>query len=168
LEAERRAVLQTSAEAVMQKVRHLLTLKGMGTNRAWGVGMACVGWRAFRNGKEVGARRGLTPTPYASGNTADARGSANAGNSHVRAMASEMAWGGLRLQPARALTPWDQQRFGHGSSRLRRIGIVALARKRLMALWRLVEAGGLLDGAALKAAVQISRPRRYRGETGLG
>jgi transposase len=70
-------------------------------------------------------------------------------------MAIEMAWGWLRFQPESALTQWYQQRFGHGSSRLRRIGIVALARKLLMALWRFVEAGVLPDGAALKAAVHL-------------
>jgi transposase len=75
-------------------------------------------------------------------------------------MAIEMAWGGLRFQPASALTQGDQQRFGHGSSRLRRLGIVALARKRLMAWWRLVETGVLPDGAALKAAVTSEQPRR--------
>jgi transposase len=67
-------------------------------------------------------------------------------------MAIEMAWGWLRFQPDSALTQWSQQRFGHGSSRLRRIGMVALARKLLIALWRFVETGVLPDGTALKAA----------------
>jgi transposase len=155
LEAERRALMQTAEEAVVQEVRQLLTLKGMGTNSAWAFVTEVFGWRAFRNGKEVGALSGVTPTPYASGNTADARGLATAGNDHLRAMAIEIAWGWLRSQPARALTPWDQQRCGHGSSRLRRIGIVAPARKLLIALWRLVETGVLPDGAALKAVVRL-------------
>jgi transposase len=155
LEAERRALLQTSEDAVMKKVRQLLTLKGIGTNSAWVFVMECFGWRAFRHGKEVGALSGLAPTPYASGNTAYERGIAKAGNYHVRAMAIEIAWGWLRFQPGSALTQWYQRRFGHGSSRLRRIGIVALARKLLIALWRFVEAGVLPDGAALKAAVPI-------------
>jgi transposase len=155
LEGERRALLQTSADAVMNKVRQLLILKGIGTNSAWVFVMEFFGWRTFRNSKEVGALSGLTPTPYASGNTAYERGIAKAGNYHIRAMAIEMAWGWLRFQPASALTQWYQRRFGHGSSRLRRIGIVALARKLLMALWRFVEAGVLPDGAALKAAVHI-------------
>jgi transposase len=111
--------------------------------------------RTFRHSQEVGALRGVTPTPYASGNTASERGIAQAGHDHIRAMAIEIAWGWLRFQPARALTPWYQRRFGHGSSRLRRIGIVALARKLLMALWRFVAAGVLPDGAALKAAVHL-------------
>jgi transposase len=155
LEAERRAWLQTSAEAVMQQVRRRLTLQGIGMNSAGGFVMEGFGWRAFRNGQEVGALSGLTPTPDARGHTAYERGIVKAGNYHVRAMASEMAWGWRRFQPASALTPWYQQRFGHGSSRLRRIGSVALARKRLIALWRFVEAGVLPDGAALKAAVQL-------------
>jgi transposase len=155
LEAERRALRQTGEDAAMEKVRPLLTLKGMGTNSAGVFGMEFFGWRAFRNGKEVGALSGLTPTPYASGHTAYERGIAKAGNDHIRAMAMEIAWGWLRFQPASALTQWYQQRFGHGSSRLRRIGIVALARQLLMALWRFVETGVLPDGPALKAAVRL-------------
>jgi transposase len=155
LEAERRAVIQTAADAVTKKVQQLLTLKGIGTNSAWVFVMEFFGWRAFRNGKEVGALSGLTPTPSASGTTAYERGIAKAGNSHIRALAIEIAWGWLRLQPESALTQWYQQRFGHGSSRLRRLGIVALARKLLIALWRFVETGVLPDGAALKATVRI-------------
>jgi transposase len=153
VEAERRALMQTAEAASMKTVRQLLTLNGIGTKRAWGLVMACFGWRAFHTGQAVGARSGVTPPPDASGNTADARGIAKAGNSHGRAMALELAWGWRRFQPASALTPWSQQRVGHGSRRLRRIGMVALARKRLMAWWRCVAAGGLPDGAALKAAV---------------
>jgi transposase len=154
LEAERRALLRSAKDAVMKKVQQLLTLNGIGTNSAWLLVMEFFGWRAFRNGKEVGALSGLTPTPYASGNTAYERGIAKAGNYHVRALAIEIAWGWVRFQPESALTQWYQQRFSHGSSLLRRIGIVALARKLLIALWRFVETGVLPDGAALKAAVR--------------
>jgi transposase len=63
LEAERRALMQTAEDASMKTVRHLLTVKGMGTTRAWLFVMACFGWRAFPNGKAVGALRGVTPTP---------------------------------------------------------------------------------------------------------
>lgn len=155
LEAERRALIQTAEDAVTKKVQQLLTLKGIGVNSAWVFVMEFFGWRAFRNGKEVGALSGLTPTPYASGTTAYERGIAKAGNAHIRTMAIEIAWGWLRFQPDSALTQWYQQRFGHGSSRLRRLGIVALARKLLIALWRFVETGLLPDGAALKAAVHL-------------
>jgi len=152
LEAERRAGLQTAEDAVTQKVQQLLMLKGIGINSAWLFVMEFFGWRALRNRKEVGALSGLTPTPYASGNTAYEQGIAKAGNAHIRTMAIEIAWGWLRFQPQSALTQWYQQRFGHGSSRLRRIGIVAVARKLLMALWRFVETGVVPDGAILKAA----------------
>jgi transposase len=169
LEAERRALMQTAEDAVLHNVRHLLTLKGIGTNRAWVFVMECFGGRAFRTGKEVGALSGLTPTPYASGHTADERGIAQAGNYHIRAMALEMAWGWLRFQPASALTQWSPQRFGHGSRRLRRRGIVALARTLLMALGRFVETGVLPDGTALNAAVRLYPQRWSTGcETGLG
>jgi len=153
LEAERRTLMQTAADAVRQKVRQLLTRNGIGTHSAWGFVMEFFGGRAFRNGQAGGALSGLPP-PYASGNTADERGIAKAGNYHIRAMAIEIAWGWRRFQPASALTQWYQQRFGHGSSRLRRLGMVALARKRLIALWRFGEPGVLPDGTALKATVR--------------
>src|SRR5215813_13263087 len=87
LEAERRALMPTAEDAAMEKVRQLLTLKGMGTKSAWVFVMACFGWRTFRNGKEVGALSGLTPTPDARGNSVYARGIATAGHDHIRAMA---------------------------------------------------------------------------------
>ena len=135
-----------------QTVQQRRLRNGIGIKSAWLFVMEFFGWRAFRNRKEVGALSGLTPTPYASGNTAYEQGIAKAGNAHIRAMASEIAWGWLRFQPQSALTQWYQQRFGHGRSRLRRIGIVALARKLLIALWRFVETGVVPDGAALTAA----------------
>jgi transposase len=160
--AERRALLQRAAAAALNNVRQLLPRKGRGTTSAGGVVMAGFGWRAFRSGTAVGALSGLPPTP-------EARGLANAGNDHRRAMALELAWGGRRLQPTRALTPWSQPRFGHGGRRFRRIGLVALARKLRMALGRWVETGVLPDGAALKAAVRLYQQRWSTGcETGLG
>jgi transposase len=167
-EAERRAVRQTAEDAVTKKVPQLLMLKGLGINSAWLFVMEFFGWRALRHRQEVGALSGLTPPPYASGTTAYEQGIAQAGHGPIRALAIAMAWGWLRLQPQSALTQGYQQRFGHGSSRLRRIGIVALARQLLMALWRFVETGGVPDGAALKAAGRLSCPRRERCETALG
>ena len=73
-----------------------------------------------------------------------------AGNRHVRALAIEIAWGWLRYQPESELSQWYQRRFGDGSSRVRRIGIVALARKLLVALWRYLETGLVPQGAVLK------------------
>jgi transposase len=71
----------------------------------------------------------------------------------MRTMAVEIAWGWSRFQPESMLTQWYQTRFGQGSARLRQIGIVALARKLLIALWRFLKTGELPAGAVLKAAV---------------
>jgi transposase len=125
LEADRRTLIRAAEEGVLRTVQQLVTLKGIGTNSAWGFVRAFFGWRAFRNGKEVGALSGLTPTPYASGHTAYERGIAKAGNDYSRALAVEIAWGWLRFQPTSALSQWYQARVGQGRSRLRRMGIVA-------------------------------------------
>jgi transposase len=117
--------------------------------------MEFFGWRRFRNRRELGALAGLTPTPHQSGDTHREQGIAKAGNRHIRAMAIEIAWGWLRFQPESELSRWYQARFGHGSSRLRRIGIVALARKLLIALWRYLETGVVPQGAQLKPGLRV-------------
>jgi transposase len=141
--------------AAEEKVRQLLTLHGIGSNSAWLYVMEFFSWRKFRNRREVGALAGLTPTPYQSGESSREQGIAKAGNRHIRGMAIEIAWGWLRFQPESALTRWYQERFGHGSSRLRRIGIVALARKLLIALWRYLETGVIPEGAVLKPVLRV-------------
>jgi transposase len=143
------------AGPVVGKVGQLLTPQGVGSNSAWLYVMEFFGWRQFRNRREVGALAGLTPTPYQSGDSHREQGIAKAGNRHVRAMAIEIAWGWLRFQPESALTRWYETRFAHGSSRLRRIGIVALARKLLIALWRFLETGLLPEGAVLKSGLRV-------------
>jgi transposase len=156
LEARRRERIRSEkAEPTVDKVSQLLTLQGVGSNSAWLYVMEFFGWRQFRNRREVGALAGLTPTPYQSGESHREQGIAKAGNRHVRAMAIEIAWGWLRFQPESALTRWYETRFGHGSSRLRRIGIVALARKLLIALWRFLETGVVPEGAVLKPALRV-------------
>jgi transposase len=155
-EAERRAVLQTAADAATNNGPPLRLRNGLGMTSAGGLVLECCGWRAVRHRKAGGALSRLTPPPSMSGNAADERGIAKAGQDDIRARAIEIAWGWRRCQPARALTRWSQQRLGPGSSRLRRIGMVALARQLRMALWRLVETGVGPAGAALKAAVGLS------------
>jgi transposase len=93
---------------------------------------------------------GLTPTPYQSGQARRELGIAKAGHRHIRAMAIEIAWAWRRFQPASALAQWYERRFGAGSARLRKLGMVALARKLLIALWRFVKTGVLPEGAVLK------------------
>src|SRR5262249_54741220 len=93
------------------------------------------------------------PAPYQSGETAHDQGITRAGNKHVRRLMVQLAWTWLRYQPTSALSHWYQRRFGRGSRRLRRIGIVAVARKLLIAVWRYVEHGVIPEGAVLKSEV---------------
>lgn len=150
LEAYRRETLRTSQQPHIQQVRQLMRLQGVGINSAWLFVMEFFSWRAFHNRREIGALAGLTSTPYQSGETNQEQGISKAGNRHIRAMIIEIAWGWLRFQPDSQLSRWYQQRFGQGSSRLRRIGIVALARKLLIELWRYLETGIPPDGAVLQ------------------
>jgi transposase len=150
VEAERRARLQTSSDASTEQIRQLMLLKGIGINGAWLLVMEFFGWRAFKNRREVGGLAGFTPTPYQSGESAREQGITKSGNRHVRWMTTELAWSWLRFQPESALSVWFRERFGGGSKRLRRIGIVAVARKLLIALWRFLETGALPEGAVLK------------------
>ena len=98
---------------------------------------------------------GLTPTPKDSGGQEREQGIGKDGSRHVRGAAIEVAWGWLRFQPESELSKWYQRRFGSGSKRVRKIGIVALARKLLVALWRFLETGVVPEGAELKADVRI-------------
>ena len=150
VEAERRTQLQASTDARIEKVRQLMQLKGMGINGAWLLVMEFFGWRAFKNRREVGGVAGFTPTPYQSGESAREQGLSKSGNRHVRWMTTELAWSWRRYQPESALSVWFRERFGSGGKRLRRIGIVAVARKLLIALWRFLETGVLPEGAVLK------------------
>jgi len=150
IEMERIEAIRHSEEPSVDMVRQLLQLKGIGLNSAWLYTMEFFSWRKFKNRKEVGALAGLTPTPHESGSRSRERGMSKAGNRHIRGMAVEIAWGWLRYQPDSELTLWYERRFGHGSSRMRRIGIVALARKLLVELWRYLETGAVPKGAVLK------------------
>lgn len=152
LEAERRTVLRSSPEPCIEQVRQLLRLKGIGENSAWLYVMGFFGWRDFHNRRQIGALAGLTPTPFQIGADDHEQGISKAGNTLIRAMAIEIAWGWLRHQPDSALSRWYQERFGAGSTRLHKIGIVALAHKLLIALWHYLESGELPEGAVLKPA----------------
>lgn len=155
LEKERRELARHSEDPAVEKVRQLNQLKGIGVNSAWLYVMELFGWREFRNRREVGSIVGLTPTPEESGQREREGGMSKAGNRHVRSMAIEISWGWLRFQPESALSKWYQARFGGGSKRIRKIGIVALARKLLIALWRFLETGMIPEGAELKTDMRI-------------
>lgn len=147
-EQERR--LREGTEPYLEKVRRLLGLKAVGVRSAWILVTELFAWRDIKNGKELGALVGLTPTPYDSGKSAREQGISKAGNKHVRGLIVELAWLWLRWQPRSALSQWYERRFGSGNKRARKIGIVALARKLLIALWRYAEHGEVPEGAAEK------------------
>ena len=150
LRAERRALLETSDDPAIGRVRQLLALRGIGPETAWLYVMEFFGWRTFRNRREVGALAGLVPTPYQSGDVQHEQGISRAGNRFIRALAIDLAWGWLRYQPQSALTRWYRARFARGGSRVRKIGIVAVARKLLIALWQYLATGCIPEGAVLK------------------
>jgi transposase len=129
--------------------------------------MECFAWRERQTAKQVGAFAGLTPTPSPSGQASRELGITQAGNGYLRPMAVELAWGWVRFQPESRLTQWDQARCGQGSARRRQIGMVALARKLLLALWHFLERGEVPAGAILKAEAWVYRVQRVaqaRGE----
>lgn len=139
-----------AATALVAQAQHLATLKGIGKTSAWVFAMEGLAWRAFRNRREVGAFPGLTPTPYQSGTMAREVGISKAGNVRMRAMLNQISWGWLRYQPDSALSRWFETRFAHAGARARRIGIVAVARKLVIALWRYLTQGVMPDGAVVK------------------
>ena len=151
-EQERRVREAAEVGGVMAMVQALRQLKGIGSVGAWVFVMEFFGWRQFKNGKEVGALAGLTGTPYASGQMQREQGISKAGNRRVRALAVEIAWLWLRYQPDSALSRWYAERFAGTSKRHKRVGIVAVARKLLVALWRYLQTGELPTGARLKPA----------------
>ena len=148
LENERRRRIAKGTAPWLERVRTLLALKGIGANSAWLFVAEVFGWRRIGNVRQLGSLAGLTPTPYASGRSAREQGISKAGNRRLRAMAVEIAWCWLHYQPNSALSQWFRKRFGVGA-RLRKIGIVALARKLLVALWRHLERGEVPGGAEL-------------------
>lgn len=151
VERERRNLVKQGEGNDAAVARKLLQLKAIGDTGAWTFSTELFAWRIFKNRKQVGSLVGLTGTPFDSGGSAREQGIDKAGNRIVRGDAIEIAWCWVRHQPNSALTQWYQRKFGGGSKRLRKIGIVALARKLLIALWRWVDQDILPEGAVLKA-----------------
>ena len=147
LEAER---CHAVAEGLHPLVAQLAKLRGIGPRGAWILDKELFGWRHFANRRELAGCLGLAPTPYASGTSEGEQGISKAGNKRARALLVELAWKWLSLQPHSALSQWFQRRFGTAGKRSRRIGIVALARRLAIALWRYIEHGEVPAGAALK------------------
>ena len=133
----------------------LMHLGGIGRRSARLFVLELFGWRTFANRKQLGRFVGLTPSPWMSGNLRRDLGISKAGNRRVRAMLIQISWGWLRHQPDSALTRWYQHKFGGDTKRGRRVGIVALARRLLIDLWRYLEQGVIPEGARLKDAVVL-------------
>jgi transposase len=152
LESESEAKPQVKPSVIGRQRAQLELLKGIGPKVSRVLSAEAFSWRRFKNQKQVGSMAGLTPTPEQSGNLSRERGIGKHGNPRVRHMAIELAWLWLRWQPDSALSKWFGERFGGGGKRMRRIGIVALARKLLIALWKYLEQGVVPAGAVVKPA----------------
>lgn len=162
LENERKKRVRRDDTPHVDQVRALLQLPGIGVNGAWLLVMELFGWRGWCNRKQLGALVGLTPTPYQSGDSAREQGISKAGNRRLRKMMVELAWCWVRWQPDSALTQWYQQRFSSGA-RSRKVGIVAVARKLLIALGRYLKIGELPAGAKSCAWETKVNGRKFAG-----
>ncbi|MDK2660087.1 IS110 family transposase [Cupriavidus sp. LEh21] len=139
-------------EPARERVDHLSHLKGIGGVGAQRLALELF-WRSFNNRREVGACVGLVPQPYDSGESQVDQGISKQGNRRVRALLIEIAWVWLRHQPDSALTRWFYQRTqgATASRRIRRVAIVAVARRLAIALWRYLTDGIVPEGAQLKS-----------------
>jgi transposase len=146
----RQQQLRQGCDAVSHCARQLREVKGIGDVGAEMLSAELFGTRTFQNGRQLGALVGLAPTPYRSDQKIQEQGHSRAGRGALRGLMTQLAWGWLRFQPQSALTRWFHARFAKGP-RLRRIGIVAVARKLLIALWHYVAHGIVPEGAALRA-----------------
>jgi transposase len=128
----------------------LMQLRGVAEKSALVFSAELFGTRTFSNPRQVGALCGLAPVPYRSDQCVQDQGIGKTGRGELRRVAIQIAWGWLRWQPQSALTQWFNRRFAPAGKRARRIGIVAVARKLLIALWRFTAQGVIPDGAVLK------------------
>ena len=151
VEAERDAVFAPQAPQGVsaRKIRQLMHLRGIGPEIATGL-VNEVFYRDFENRRKLAGFVGLSPSPFASGSRVREQGISKAGPPRVRTLMIEAAWLWLRYQPDSALSQWFQARVNGLKGRIKRIAIVALARKLLVALWRYLETGLVPDGAILK------------------
>ena len=150
LTTARDAQIASGQDRVAQVARQLTTLRGVAETSSALFSAELFGTRRFDNGRQLGALTGLVPVPYRSDQRVQDPGISKTGRAELRRVAIQIAWGWVRWQPDSTLTQWFTRRFADAGKRARRIGIVALARKLMIALWRYVEQGVIPDGAALK------------------
>jgi transposase len=152
LHAARRAQIAEGVTRVAQVARQLTRLRGVADTSAALYSAELFGTRTFSNGRQLGALTGLVPVPYRSDQRVQDQGISKAGRAELRRVSIQIAWCWLRWQPDSALAQWFTRRFATAGGRSRRIGIVAVARKLVIALWRFVEHGVIPEGATLKPA----------------
>jgi len=155
--AEQLATVETAQHQVVaaapaaSALHRLVQLKGVATTSATVLMDEGLEWRAFTNRRQVGGLLGFAPLKYESGDSSRDQGISRAGNDRLQGTMVQLAWSWVQWQPQSALTRWYLERFGTGK-RARKIGIVALARKLLIALWRWATMGIVPVGALLKPA----------------
>jgi len=149
IKAERKALLSESQSRKIHTVIGLTNLRGIGERSAWVLGYEFL-WREFANRREVASAAGLAGTPYDSGGSVREQGISKAGNKRIRRLMVELSWCWLRYQPESAIAAWFNKRFADGGKRMRRIGIIGVARRLLIALWRYASLGMVPDGARFK------------------
>jgi transposase len=150
LQTIRDAAIVTAGDRVAQVAQRLCQLRGVAETSAAMFSAELFGTRTFANGRQIGALTGLVPVPYRSDQRVQDQGISKAGRTELRRVSIQLAWAWLRWQPDSALAAWFQRRFAAAGGRSRRIGIVAVARKLVIALWRFVAHGVVPDGAHLK------------------
>ena len=151
-EAERDALLaERQAAAPGPTGRMLLEFKGIGAEFAASIWMEAL-FRHFDNRRQLASYAGLAPTPWQSGSVDREQGVSKAGNPRLRTTLIQLAWLWLRHQPQSALALWFKERVNRNGGRLKKTTIVALARKLLVALWKYVTAGVVIEGAVMKDA----------------
>ena len=149
LEKQRRQLIRTEDSPQARQVRKLLALKAIGETSSWLLVGEVFGWRTFAGRRQLASYTGLVGAPFNSGGMDREQGITKAGNKWIRSVIIEVAWMWLRYQPQSALSQWYFRRFGGSGKRIKKIGIVALARKLVVALWRYLEKGIPPEGAIL-------------------
>lgn len=152
LAAARDAEIETGTDRVAAIARQLCTMRGVAETSAAVFSAELFGTRTFQNGRQIGAVMGLVPVPYRSDQRVRDQGISRAGRPELRRIALQLAWGWVRWQPTSALTQWYRERFAQGGKRMRRVGIVAVARRLVIALWRYATTGVVPSGAIVKVA----------------
>ena len=151
IEKKQKQAVKKAETEKLEKVQLMMQLRGVGMVSAWILVMEMFGWRKFKNRREVGGSVGLTGTPFDSGKSEREQGISKTGSKRVRSLLVELSWLWLRYQPESKLSRWFNERFGSGGKRIRKVGIVAVARRLVIALWRFVEQGVVPDGAQLES-----------------